>query len=88
MEGSGVAKIVMHYFNSCSTFSGFELFNKQEKCVLSAISYKETQKEIILADGERILGVKSKLCYPFGNKFHKSDGACHSDLQFIIGRLE
>ncbi len=87
-EGT-VAKITMYYYH-CSTFSGFELFDKQDKCLLSAISHRGNQppREILLAEGERILGVKSRLCYPVGKSSHKTNGAYHYDLQFIIGKFE
>ena len=66
VEPNKIAKIRMHYW-SCNTFDGFELFDKEGNCLLSAIACvnpNKPPKDILLQDGERILGVISRLTYP------------------------
>lgn len=66
VDPSKIAKIRMYYW-SCSTFDGFELFDKEGNCLLSAIACVDPDKppkDILLQDGERILGVVSRRAYP------------------------
>jgi hypothetical protein len=78
-----VAKIVVYWPSNDSCIYGCRFYGKDGKVLLEfGDRFDSTPFEFALADGERVLGIKSRL---LGNK--DSDPR-HADCQFIIGRLE
>ena len=61
--GSIVSKILVCYHKSCVT-RGIKLFTKDDTCVLQAGEFSSETTEIELAEGERIIGVKTRAGHP------------------------
>jgi len=61
---------------------GLEFYDKNGQKILSAGFFEPTQlkREMSLADGERLIGIRSKL--------QNNRSPRHLDLQFVIGHLE
>jgi hypothetical protein len=78
-EGAIVKRIVMFGNHE---FGGLEFYDKNGSKILSVGFFEPTQlkREMSLADGERLIGFKSKL--------QNNKSPRHLDFQFIIGRLE
>lgn len=77
---SEIAKIVVNYV-PVGSVRGINFFNRKGREVLAVgISnslHDYTSKVINLMEGERILGIKSRL--------HTEGSALHNDLVFVIG---
>ena len=63
--------------------NGLKLFDKDGKCILEAGKQNYENKEIVLLEGERLLGVRSE-------HYDDSDTnrAAHSNMVLVFGRLE
>ena len=75
-----VAKIVVYQVDSNAFLHGFRFYSKSGEVLLEVGVCTSPPTEFVLQEGERILGIKSRLnspTYPY-----------HCDLQFVIGRLE
>ena len=78
-EGAIVKKIIMYGRTNCQ-FGGVQFFDSYGNKILEAGSLeKQAIKEIILKDGERLIGIKA-------NEHNKT--TYKNDLQFVIGWLE
>ena len=72
-------KLVIIYGRPDSTFGGVELFDATGAKILTAGNIGQEKREIILQEGERLIGIK----------FKTKDGTTYGkDLQFVIGRLD
>ena len=80
---SVISKILV-CFNNTSVTRGIKLFTKDGKCVLQAGCFDYDTTEIILQEGERILGIKSYASAHLGD----SQYAQSLDWVFVLGRLE
>ena len=78
-EGAVVKRIVVFGNHE---FGGVEFYDRNGTKILSAGYYEPTQlkREMSLADGERLIGIRSKL--------QNNKSPRHLDLQFVIGRLD
>jgi hypothetical protein len=77
-----VTKIMVYWPEISSCIHGCRFYGKDGKVLLEFGRYfNETPFEFALADGERVLGIKSRL-------HEKDSNPRHEDCQFIIGRLE
>ncbi len=75
-----VAKIVVYWPENSSCIYGCRFYGKDGNVLLEfGYGFNHTPFEFALADGERVIGIKSRL--------FESDPR-HEDCQFIIGRLE
>jgi hypothetical protein len=76
---------VVYLHNGSSTFLGVKLFDKDGNKLLETASWNaynnhfNKKKTIELAEGERIIGIKST---------SRDQYCAHDNLQFVIGRLE
>jgi len=77
------AKISVYQPEHSSYMHGFRFFSKSGEVLLEVGECKEPPVEFALAEGERVIGLKSRI-YNKGIK----NNEYHCDLQFIIGRLE
>ena len=72
----------MYYHESTNVCRGFQFFDANEKLIVETCNRYFTddykKKETLLADDERIIGVKSFMSNP--------GQAYHSELQFVIGK--
>ncbi len=76
-----VAKIVVYWPEIGSCIYGCRFYGKDGNALLEfGERFDRTPFEFALADGERVLGIKSRLT--------KDSDPRHEDCQFIIGRLE
>ena len=62
---------------------GLKFFDRNDTCILSAGTMVYTMQEVILNEGERLVGVRSKM---YDNSTKNS--AYHCNLVLVIGRLE
>ncbi len=76
-----VVKIVVYQPRSQAWLNGFRFYGKDEVILLEVGNCTQPPTEFALQDGERVLGIKSRM-----NAKGKDDWHC--DLQFVIGRLE
>jgi hypothetical protein len=77
-----VAKIVVYWPENYTCISGCRFYGKDGKVLLEfGDKFDKTPFEFALADGEKVLGIKSRL-------YDKYNNPRHEDCQFIIGRLE
>ncbi len=78
---SQIRKIQVNY-NPDSCVYGIKMFTTLDKCVLSIGTFddEDDNKEILLQEGERILGIKSRM--------YKEGSAAHNDLVFVVGKME
>ena len=74
-----VSKIEVYQPQGRDCLFGFRFYSKTGEVLLEWSEFAMSATEFLLADGERILGIKSRL-----HPIHKY----HCDLQFIIGRME
>ncbi len=74
-----VAKIVVYQEDSWCYLGGFRFYSKSAEVLLEVGDCTYSPTEFVLQEGERIIGIKSRLepTYKY-----------HCDLQFVIGRLE
>ncbi len=75
--------LTFHYSNSDPYLFGIQLFDKDGYEILKTAPNCDNKPsyEIILADNERIIGIRSRK--------HSSDRpAVHYDFQFVIGKME
>ncbi len=81
-----VAKISIYQPDYFDYISGFRFHSKSGEVLLEVGDCKVQPVEFALTEGERVIGVKSRIVslLKLGFGFSKY----HSDLQFIIGRLE
>ncbi len=78
-----VAKIVVYWPENYTCIHGCRFYGKDGKVLLEfGEGFNHTPFEFALADGERVLGIKSRL------DTGKDNNPRHEDCQFIIGRLE
>ncbi len=76
---SQITKILVNYDpEECVT--GIKMYTKEDKCVLSIGVFEGSVKEILLQEGERILGIKSRL--------YEEGCAYQNDLVFVTGKME
>jgi hypothetical protein len=81
---SVIAKIRISY--SDSYIKGFKCFTKEGLCVLEAGSFgHKNDKDIILEEGERFLGVRSTRHINDDTHIY---GANHTSMTLIFGKLE
>ncbi len=76
---SQITKILVNYYPT-DYVRGIKMFTTEDKCVLSIGHFGGSVKEILLQEGERILGIRSRLW--------NEGWACHNDLVFIVGKME
>ncbi len=80
--GSAIAKIIVYSYKTCVS-RGIKLFTQEGACVLQAGDFYGNQPtEILLQEGERILGVKTRAEaaeYPNAHQW---------DWVFVVGRME
>jgi hypothetical protein len=77
-----VTKIVVYWPESDSCIYGCRFYGKDGNVLLEfGDRFNHTPFEFALADGERVLGIKSRL-------HDKDSDPRHEDCQFIIGHLE
>ena len=74
-----VAKIVVYQENYSYAY-GFRFYSKEGKILLEVGSKFVHPTELVLEEGERVLGIKSKLG-------HDGKDPYHSDLQFVFGKM-
>jgi hypothetical protein len=74
-DPSKVRKIVIHHYNEQLT--GLKLFDKDKNQILKAGPCGHTDKEILINENEKIVGVKARGCNPWWY-----------DFQFVIGKVE
>jgi hypothetical protein len=67
-------------FHSDGYLRGIRLLKKKNEIVLEAGYFDYAEKEIVLQEGQRIVGIKS-------NQF-SAEYARHSDLVFVVGWME
>jgi hypothetical protein len=78
-----VAKIVVYWPADDTCIYGCRFYGKDGNVLLEfGDKFDKTPFEFALADGERVLGIKSRLLDG------KDKNPRHEDCQFIIGRLE
>ncbi len=76
-EGAIVKRVII-YGRPDSDFGGVEFFDATGTKILTAGNIEQQKREIILQEGERLIGIK----------FKANDGTTYGkDLQFVIGRL-
>ena len=76
--GSQISKVII--WHGSTTTVGLEMLNKEGKTILKVGEEKLTKAELTLEDGERIVGVESRLL--------KETAQAHCSLTFIIGWME
>ena len=76
-----VAKISIYQNNAADYMFGFRFHSKSGEVLLEVGVCTELPVEFVLTEGERVIGLKSRIQ-------GKGDHAHHCDFQFIIGRLE
>ncbi len=76
--GAVVKRVVIRY-DSDTEVRGLQFFDKNNTLILQAGTMLNGTKEFNLEDGQRLIGIKSKLC---------SKGPRMFDLVFIIGWME
>jgi hypothetical protein len=77
-----VAKINVYQNVTQDFMLGFRFFSKSGEVLLEVGACPGLPVEFALAEGERVIGVKSRI---HGKGLSRN---YHCDLQFIIGRLE
>ena len=77
-----VAKISVYQPDTADFMHGFRFHSKSGEVLLEVGVCTAQPVEFALAEGERVIGIKSRI------SGKGTDYAYHSDLQFIIGRLE
>ena len=75
-----MAKIFVYQNDSSSNLRGFRFYSKSGEVLLEVGTFNTLPHEILLQEGERVLGIKSRMSGKGKNEYHK-------DLQFIIGKL-
>ncbi len=75
-----VAKIVVYQNGNYSYAYGFRFYSKAGEILLEVGEKFVHSNELVLEEGERVLGIKSKLS-DLGKDPH------HNDLQFILGKM-
>ncbi len=56
-----IAKITIYYVPNSPWSLGFKFFSKSGECLLTAGPCVNTAKDLILQEGERIVGMRSRL---------------------------
>ncbi len=82
-EGAIVKKVIM-YGDSGSEIAGFQFFDTNGNMTLQAGWIVGNKKEFELAEGERLVGIKSHLWSGHGSSYPP----CQYNLQFMIGWME
>ncbi len=73
-----ISKITIYYSDIHDYPYGYKFFSKTGECLLTAGTCTGKTKDMMLQEGERIVGMKSRI---HGNYYH-------CDVQFIIGGIE
>jgi hypothetical protein len=74
-----VAKIVVYQENYSYAY-GFRFYSKEGKILLEVGSKFVHPTELVLEEGERVLGIRSRLN-------NTGSGPSHNDLQFVLGKM-
>ena len=82
-EGAIVKKVIM-YGDPYSEIGGFQFFDRNGNMILQAGYIAGNKKEFELAEGERLVGIKSHLFNGYGSNASPRQ----FDLQFMIGWME
>jgi hypothetical protein len=77
-----VSKISVYQLDAEDYMRGFKFHSKSGEVLLEVGVCTLPPVEFALAEGERVIGIKSRI------SGKGTDSAYHCDLQFIIGRLE
>ncbi len=75
-----VAKIVVYQDGNYSYAYGFRFYSKKGEILLEVGESFKHPTELVLEEGERVLGIKSRLSQQGKDPYH-------NDLQFVLGRL-
>ncbi len=76
-----VARIVVYQRSADDYLCGFRFYSKANEALLEVGDCNYPPTEFPLVDGERVLGIRSRLS-------SKGHNPWHCDLQFIIGRMK
>ncbi len=77
--GTQVSKILVNY-DQASVVTGFKFYNKEHIEILRVGVFSWIDKEILLQDGERIVGIKSRT--------YDTINGYHINLVLVVGKIE
>ncbi len=75
-----VAKIVVYQGEKYPWAYGFRFYSKKGEILLEVGEKFVHPNELVLEEGERVLGIKSRLSQQGKNPYH-------NDLQFVLGKM-